>query len=61
MKSYFQIFLIYILLQICSCQICKFVEHNFYLIALKKNQTNSVGLNKYDYNLILETNPNNGN
>ena len=61
MKSYFQIFLIYILLQICSCQSCKFVEHNFYLIALKKNQTNSVGLNKYDYNLILETNPNNGN
>ena len=35
----------------------------FYLIALRKNgyPSNSVGLNKYDYYLILQTNPYNNN
>ena len=43
----------------CSCESCLIKNHNFYLIPLiKYNITENLkGLNKYDYNLILETNP----
>ena len=43
----------------CSCEHCLIKNHNFYLIPLiKYNITENLkGLNKYDYNLILETNP----
>ena len=42
----------------CSCDHCLIKNHNFYLIPLiKNNSTNLKGLHKYDYNLILETDP----
>ena len=42
----------------CSCEHCLIKNHNFYLIPLiKNNSTNLKGLHKYDYNLILETDP----
>lgn len=42
-----------------SCENCLMKKHNFYLIALSKegHSENLSGLNKYDYNLILETDP----
>ena len=42
-----------------SCQNCLMKEHNFYLIPLIKenNSNNLYGLHKYDYILILETDP----
>ena len=51
---YFLLFLSY------SCQNCLIKLHNFYLIPIVKeeeNSDNSYGLHKYNYNLILETNP----
>ena len=50
------------LLFLFSCQNCKMTNHNFYLIPLKREDNNnnnetSIGLNKYNYNLILNTDP----
>ena len=50
----------FILLFFCyTCENCLMKKHNFYLIALPKEEhsVNLTGLNKYDYNLILETDP----
>ena len=60
MKSFKSILFCY-LFQLCLLQICKYVNHEFYLIALKKNTIEYQGLNKYDYHLILDANPFNEN
>ena len=57
MKNLLRFILFCYLIQICFFQYCKFVNHDFYLIALKKNTTEEKGLNKYYYNLILDANP----
>ena len=57
MKDLLKIILFCYLFQLYTFEICKFVEHNFYLIALKKNSNENIGLNKYNYSLILESNP----
>ena len=53
-------YIIFIILLFCyTCENCLMKKHNFYLIALSKEgqSENLSGLNKYDYNLILETDP----
>ena len=53
-------YITFILLFFCyTCQKCLMKRHNFYLIALTKGENSEKlsGLNKYDYNLILETDP----
>ena len=53
-------YITFILLFFCyTCENCLMKKHNFYLIALSKEgrSENLSGLNKYDYNLILETDP----
>jgi len=57
MKDLLKIILFCYLFQLYTFEICKFVEHNFYLIALKKSSNENIGLNKYNYSLILESNP----
>ena len=52
------ILILLVLFLYCSCDHCLIKNHNFYLIPLiKNNSTNLKGLHKYDYNLILETDP----
>ena len=53
----------YIFIFSISCQNCLMKEHNFYLIPLiKENKIdNLTGLHKYDYYLILKTDPLNEN
>ena len=57
MKDLLKFILFCYLIQLNISEICKFVEHNFYLIALKRNTNENTGLNKYNYSLILESNP----
>ena len=57
MKALLKFILFCYLFQRYLFEICKIVDHNFYLIALKKNENESIGLNKYNYSLILESNP----
>lgn len=57
MKGLLKFFLFCHLIQLYIFEICKIVDHNFYLIALKKNPDEYNGLNKYNYSLILESNP----
>lgn len=66
MKIIFQALIKYIIFLLLffsySCQNCLMKYHNFYLIPLLKeeNSENVYGLHKYEYNLILETDPLNG-
>jgi len=61
--QYFKIkYMIFILLffnYACDSENCLMKRHNFYLIALPKEEPSEKlsGLYKYDYNLILETDP----
>ena len=57
MKDLIKFILFCYLFQMYLFEICKIVDHNFYLIALKKNEKESIWLNKYNYSLILESNP----
>ena len=52
-------FIFHTLFLLFSCQICPMKNHNFYLIPLiKVNNTEELyGLEKYDYFLLLETDP----
>ena len=57
MRGLLKFILFCYLIQLYRFEICKIVDHNFYLIALKKNPDEYNGLNKYNYSLILESNP----
>ena len=64
MKDFFSKFILFLsLIQIYKLSdICKFADHNFYLLPINKTYgggsiTEIKGLNKYDYYLILESNP----
>ena len=66
MKIVLKFVLFFSLIQLYLLQDCKLVGHNFYLIVLKKNEEEQnhkdlVGLNKYEYSLVLDSNPYNEN
>ena len=66
MKNFFKLIIVFSIFHLYLFDVCKFVEHNFYLIALNKNTKeqdpkNLIGLNKYEYDLILDVNPFNSN
>ena len=66
MKCFLKFVLLFSFIQLYLFHECKLVEHNFYLMALKKNTKEQnhkdlVGLNKYEYSLVLDSNPYNEN